>query len=309
MTCEGCGAKFTDSQGHYLAKGCPYCGFRSQPNPIKDEMEMRNMSAPGENDMGGNPLKEGILADGGWQNRLKRDESFASVHHAQPKDYHDPNREFPHKFKRKAPGGRGEMAPYFRQLTPEDREKALLRDQEGNIVKRPAVEPSGKDDPSAGMPVYNQDLYPAWWQHAQKDLAKEQEGQITKEYDPTTVAEPSPGESGPTQPFHVNNEEEWGRGLIDTNGKVHIWGEASGSHQEYIARRGIQALEGSFFMIRPDGTIELFQPEKFEEDWWTQILKERPDLARPVEEAEPVGWGGLNTFGSWNERMRVDICL
>lgn len=30
-------------------------------------------------DTGGNPLKEGILADGGWNNRMKRDESFASV--------------------------------------------------------------------------------------------------------------------------------------------------------------------------------------------------------------------------------------
>jgi hypothetical protein len=37
------------------------------------------MPAPGEEDMGGNPLKEGILADGGWQNRMKRDESFASL--------------------------------------------------------------------------------------------------------------------------------------------------------------------------------------------------------------------------------------
>lgn len=32
-----------------------------------------------QDDMSGNPLKEGILADGGWQNRQKRDESYASV--------------------------------------------------------------------------------------------------------------------------------------------------------------------------------------------------------------------------------------
>lgn len=37
------------------------------------------MTAPGEEDAGGNPLQEGIYADGGWQNRMKRDESFASV--------------------------------------------------------------------------------------------------------------------------------------------------------------------------------------------------------------------------------------
>lgn len=42
------------------------------------------MPAPGEADTGGNPLQEGILAkpDGGWQNRMKRDESFASVKEA-----------------------------------------------------------------------------------------------------------------------------------------------------------------------------------------------------------------------------------
>lgn len=37
------------------------------------------MPEPGKADMGGNPLQEGILADNGWQNRQKRDESFASV--------------------------------------------------------------------------------------------------------------------------------------------------------------------------------------------------------------------------------------
>lgn len=42
-------------------------------------MTMRKMPDPGEEDMSGNPLKEGILADGGWQNRQKRDESFAKV--------------------------------------------------------------------------------------------------------------------------------------------------------------------------------------------------------------------------------------
>lgn len=38
---------------------------------------MRNMPAPGEEDPGGNPLQEGILGD--YQNRARRDESFASV--------------------------------------------------------------------------------------------------------------------------------------------------------------------------------------------------------------------------------------
>lgn len=47
------------------------------------------MPAPGEEDMGGNPLKEGILADGGWQNRMKRDESFASVRTAGDEEWDD----------------------------------------------------------------------------------------------------------------------------------------------------------------------------------------------------------------------------
>jgi hypothetical protein len=44
-------------------------------------MEARNMVDPATGkDMGGNPLMEGIFADAeGWQNRNKRDESFASV--------------------------------------------------------------------------------------------------------------------------------------------------------------------------------------------------------------------------------------
>lgn len=67
---------------------CPNCGqpYMDQPSPIQSEMHERNMPAPGEEDTGGNPLKEGILADGGWQNRMKRDESFASVRTAMDDD-------------------------------------------------------------------------------------------------------------------------------------------------------------------------------------------------------------------------------
>lgn len=63
---------------------CPQCGtaYPDQPSPIHSEMETRNMPAPGEEDQGGNPLKEGILADNGWQSQDRRDESFASVRKA-----------------------------------------------------------------------------------------------------------------------------------------------------------------------------------------------------------------------------------
>lgn len=63
---------------------CGHCGapqYRQQPNPLHSEMELRNMPAPGEEDMGGNPLQEGILGD--WKGRGNRDEAFASVRTAQ----------------------------------------------------------------------------------------------------------------------------------------------------------------------------------------------------------------------------------
>lgn len=90
MQCEECGHYWTgpgyDSEIH-SGTSCPSCGsYRTQVSPTHSEMEMRDMPGPaGENarldDMGGNPLQEGIWGsiDGGWKNRMKRDESFASV--------------------------------------------------------------------------------------------------------------------------------------------------------------------------------------------------------------------------------------
>lgn len=88
VECQACGNKYAlpGQSSDYIQEGasssCPSCGsamYRRQPIPLESEMAMRNMPAPGEEDMGGNPLQEGILADGGWQNRKVRDESFASV--------------------------------------------------------------------------------------------------------------------------------------------------------------------------------------------------------------------------------------
>lgn len=81
VQCQNCG--YVATGPGYNQEVCEACGapqpYAHQPNPTHSEMEMRNMPAPGEEDAGGNPLQEGILADGGWQNRMKRDESFASV--------------------------------------------------------------------------------------------------------------------------------------------------------------------------------------------------------------------------------------
>lgn len=84
MECQNCGHKFflQGQSGDMVQDGtCPNCHepYLNQPSPTHSEMELRDMPAPGEQDMGGNPLQEGVLADGGWQNRMKRDESFASV--------------------------------------------------------------------------------------------------------------------------------------------------------------------------------------------------------------------------------------
>ncbi len=82
VDCPNC--HFVVTPGEAAVQGvCPNCErpFRGQPSPTQSEMAMRNMPAPGEADTGGNPLQEGILGgqDGGWANRQKRDESYASV--------------------------------------------------------------------------------------------------------------------------------------------------------------------------------------------------------------------------------------
>lgn len=72
--------------GDIVSLECANCGWRperDQPAGIQSDGVLRDMVDPGfGQDMGGNPLQEGILADGGWQNRKVRDESFASVRSA-----------------------------------------------------------------------------------------------------------------------------------------------------------------------------------------------------------------------------------
>jgi len=88
--CEDCGHTFFypgQNSPMLVEGGCPECGGNirpepDQPSPTHGDGELRDMAGPGyDQDMGGNPLQEGILGqtDGGWQNRQKRDESFASV--------------------------------------------------------------------------------------------------------------------------------------------------------------------------------------------------------------------------------------
>lgn len=89
-TCQDCDHKFFDagqSQDSISpAVSCPNChSYRTQPSGMPDEANdmvhgigaMPNQGQ--QDDMSGNPLQEGILADGGWKNRSVRDEAFASV--------------------------------------------------------------------------------------------------------------------------------------------------------------------------------------------------------------------------------------
>lgn len=89
MECQDCKSTFDHkfaptTHGEDIVSGghCPNCGsYRTQPSPVRDEMTHGLDALPSstQDDGSGNPLKEGILADGGWQNRNKRDESYASV--------------------------------------------------------------------------------------------------------------------------------------------------------------------------------------------------------------------------------------
>lgn len=93
MTCPECGVFYeqgSNSPNH--VEGCsnqeqPYA---HQPSPVHSEMSgqampARNIPAPGMEQTGGNPDREGILGgqDGseGWKPAMYRDESFASVSH------------------------------------------------------------------------------------------------------------------------------------------------------------------------------------------------------------------------------------
>lgn len=83
--CADCDATFLLGPDGVTAKvACPNCGGerleRDQPSPTKSDGELRDMIDSGyDQDMGGNPLMEGTLGDGGWRPWDKRDESYASV--------------------------------------------------------------------------------------------------------------------------------------------------------------------------------------------------------------------------------------
>lgn len=90
--CENCQATFAPNPydpSENLTGQCPNCGHPYAghlPNPIHDEMThgLDAMPTSTQDDMSGNPLQEGTLGygDGGWQNRQKRDESYASRRYA-----------------------------------------------------------------------------------------------------------------------------------------------------------------------------------------------------------------------------------
>jgi ssDNA-binding Zn-finger/Zn-ribbon topoisomerase 1 len=84
--CDQCRARFFVDGFGTESVACPDCGGglrpeRDQPSGSPSDGRLRDMLDNNNKDMGGNPLQEGVWAntDNGWQNRQKRDESFASV--------------------------------------------------------------------------------------------------------------------------------------------------------------------------------------------------------------------------------------
>lgn len=88
-TCESCTRRFFVPGSGTSEVACPSCGGnmvpeRDQPGGVNSDGDLRNMSGPGYGqDMGGDPLTEGILspsiAGERSQPMNKRDESYASV--------------------------------------------------------------------------------------------------------------------------------------------------------------------------------------------------------------------------------------
>lgn len=88
VQCLDCGNTWTGPS--YLgethpATQCPNCqSYRTQVSPTVSDMghDLTAMPDSTQDDMSGNPLQEGILAENGWKPMGKRDESFASVRNA-----------------------------------------------------------------------------------------------------------------------------------------------------------------------------------------------------------------------------------
>lgn len=95
--CENCGegTQYVPGQAGGLVETCPNCGeqpYRNQPSGSDSEMSVHtNPDLLVKDFAASNPLQEGILGqtDGGWKNRMKRDESFASVQASQGRGLED----------------------------------------------------------------------------------------------------------------------------------------------------------------------------------------------------------------------------
>lgn len=106
--CDDCSHSFAvpgQNMPMVIEGGCPECGGHARPEPDQPspthgdgDGSVRNLVDPYTgDDSGGNPMQEGILGttDGGFQNAMKRDESFASVR-TPPTEWMNPMRIHPH---------------------------------------------------------------------------------------------------------------------------------------------------------------------------------------------------------------------
>lgn len=236
MECHNCGHKFfnTGQMGDSITDGaCENCGepYAHQPNPLNSDMAMRDMPAPGEEDMGGNPLQEGIMGqiDGGWDNRMKRDESFASSRRSTITPFH--------KLKMM-----GEDPSHLTWQQATERLNGIVQNA-----------PPGKV-PFVHGPPQPQD--PEMRRRVDEIKNRDRFNQMSEVHNPELGTRGwSPGEVG--------------RGIIDEHGQLHTWPEEHGSHVEYMRKKGIDPApiltgdSGMCLAIEPDGKTRRYGGDGF----------------------------------------------
>lgn len=176
--------------------------------------------------MGGNPMMEGILADGGWKNRMKRDESFASVRTAM-----DDN-------PWQSPLNRYLQGP-FHEERQEPNQGWSLWNKPGNQLSPEEMEILRNEDPRRFQQQYGQ------------------LGAVQKAQNFQIGDEPGHSEewSGPPVPTPTGWQMgSMGRGLIDHNNSMHSWPEEGMLHQQYAEKHGLQPQ--FMFGIDPEGNVQ-----------------------------------------------------
>jgi hypothetical protein len=208
-------------------------------------------SPGGMDDPGGNPLQEGIWGsiDGGWQNRMKRDESFASVQAAE--NPYDPMRKWVEDAEQmererqfvEGPGPRQKE----RQFSPWDKGPDQITPEEAHFLYA--------EDPNRFMQEFGK--YPRVKEMMAFDVGDKPAHSEEWLGEPTSQHAWHPGDVG-------SQGGRQGRGLIDHNGQLHLWSEDEGLHKEYMRRHRIPGSSVEF-TVSPEGQVDVshgFDPQQ-----------------------------------------------